>query len=113
MEERVKRELARKRAILLTVLCILLPPLGVLLVWRNRLSVARKAARTVLATVSLTIALTIALTVTRVPEDLRPAPVSASTLSGNNLTSLQEGGTDTQPTPAPDDGYVAPSNPNP
>ena len=42
MENRAKRELARKRFIVHSVLCALVPPLGMLLVWRSRYESKKK-----------------------------------------------------------------------
>lgn len=113
MENRAKRELARKRLIIHSVLCAVLPPLGMLLVWRSRYQSRMKLLMTLGATLVLMVMFSIGLSM-REPEPIVPPAISAS-YSGQTTEAEPTPAPAAEPTPAPaviDEGFVAPANPN-
>ena len=76
MENRAKKELARKRLIIHSVLCALLPPVGMLLVWRSRYRSRFKLLMTLGSTLVLMIMFCVHLGM-REPEKIVPPVISA------------------------------------
>ncbi len=117
MENRARREMERKRTILLGVLCAVVPPIGIILVWRNRYPIAKKAIFTAGATVMLTLILTAYLAITAQAPQIRPVPVRAG-LQNVQSEPTPEPMAEIIPdafliTPAPGtEDYIAPANPN-
>ena len=121
MDNRAKKELARKRLIIHSVLCALLPPVGMLLVWRSRYQSKFKLMMTAGSTLVLMLMFIIALA-GRAPEEIVPPVLSAgyaNTQQEVQYTQPAESGYSTPyyptVTPAPatgDEGFVAPANPN-
>lgn len=131
MENRAKKELERKRLIIHSVLCALLPPAGMLLVWRSRYRSSLKLIMTLGATLALTVIFSIGFSLQK-PEEIVPptraagAQQPAVEQSAGQIPSLwPENNAAPAPTPAPGDDYilsdplwtedesfVAPANPN-
>lgn len=111
MENRAKKELARKRFIIHSVLCALVPPIGMLLVWRNRYPNRTKLLMTLGSTLILAIMFSIGLRLQK-PEEITATPMSA-TYANTETTETQQEQTMPAETPSPaEDSYVAPANPN-
>ena len=122
MENRAKKELARKRLIIHSVLCALLPPVGMLLVWRSRYQSRFKLLMTLCSTLVLMAMFCVHLGM-REPEKIVPPVISAgyAQQAQQMQQAEQPAQTDYVPspavvTPAPpvviDDFFVAPANPN-
>lgn len=112
MDKRTKRELARKRLIIHSVLCVVLPPVGMLLVWRNRYPRRMKLLMTLGATIVLTAMFSIGLRM-RPIEEIEPTPVSAAYEAQEQTVQPADTPVDMQTAaPAQDEGIVAPANPN-
>jgi len=116
MENRVKKELERKRLIIQSVLCALLPPVGMLLVWRSRHPGRRKLMMTLCSTLVLMLMFCVGLALQE-PEEIRPPVHSAGFAQTQDEAEPEQDPYIQQPeiTPAPeiiDDTFVAPANPN-
>lgn len=96
--QRKQTTLARNRLIVIVLLCVLVPPFGMLLVWRNRYNRRAKLALTLFSTMALTLIFTIILLL-QPPEEIVPTPMSAS-----YMNQIDE----PQATSAPDTGYITP-----
>jgi len=119
MENRQKKELARKRMIIHSALCALVPPAGMLLVWRNRYPKKTKLLMTLCSTAVLTLMCCVYLALQE-PEEIVPPVYSAG--YANSQTQQEQQAQEeiytepaAQETPQPeaiDDSFVAPANPN-
>ena len=122
MENRAKRELARKRFIIHSVLCALVPPIGMLLVWRSRYESKKKLLMTLASTLVLMLMFTVGLALQE-PEKIAPPALSAG------YAYPQYDYTEPEPEPVPaapqapetpvetapqtfEENFVAPANPN-
>lgn len=118
MENRNKRELAKKRLILHSVLCVLLPPVGMLLVWRNRYKSQMKLLMTFVSTLVLMLMFSIGMRL-QPPEDIVPTPMSAGYMNQGEGQSDSSGAfapanpaAPATPNPNPvGDDFVAPADP--
>lgn len=122
MENRAKRELARKRFIIHSVLCALVPPLGMLLVWRSRYESKKKLLMTFASTLILTIMFTVGLALQE-PEKIEPPALSAGYAYPQNsytepvsepapeIPQTPETPVETEPQTF-EENFVAPANPN-
>ena len=126
MENRAKRELARKRMIIHSVLCAALPPAGMLLVWRSRYPGRQKLLMTLASTLVLTLIFCVALAF-REPEPITPPAVSADFAQQMTQQAAPQEELPSEAAPAPvlqpddatapvpevlDDSFIAPANPN-
>ena len=116
MESRNRRELAKKRFIIHSVLCVVLPPVGMLLVWRNRYRGQVKLAMTFCSTLILMLMFCIGLRL-QPPEEIVPTPMSAAYMNQSEepeATASPSGYITpdfSNIQPANPDDYVAPANP--
>lgn len=118
MENRAKREMAKKRMIIHSVLCAVLPPVGMLLVWRSRYASRKKLLMTLASTLVLMLMFSIGLALQE-PEKIEPPALSAGYVQQQQSYSEPE----PEPAPAPiaqetpapqvfEEDFVAPANPN-
>ena len=98
MESRNRRELAKTTFIVHIVLCTLVPPLGMLFVWRNRYHRPVKLVMTFCSTLILMLMFSIGLRL-QAPEEIIPTPMSASYMNQNQ---------EPEATTSPSSGYVTP-----
>lgn len=117
MENRAKREMAKKRMIIHSVLCALLPPAGMLLVWRSRYESKKKLIMTLASTLVLMLMFSVYLALQE-PEKIEPPALSAGYAQQQTYTEPQSA-PEPEPvveiTPAPqvfEEDFVAPANPN-
>ena len=120
MENRAKRELARKRFIIHSVLCALVPPIGMLLVWRSRYESKKKLLMTLASTLVLMLMFTVGLALQE-PEKIEPPALSAGYAYPQNDYTEPEPVQEAPQSPetpvetAPqtfEENFVAPANPN-
>ena len=122
MENRNKAKIAKQRLILQLALCAVLPPLGMILVWRSRYPRRGKVLLSVVSTLILMLMISGGLRL-RKPEDIVPPSMSATYvntevtpapayLSETPAPAWGDGSGNTTDTETIDDGVVAPANPN-
>ena len=126
MENRQKAKLARQRLVIQLILCAVLPPVGMVLVWRSRYPRRGKVMLSVVSTLILMLMISGALRL-RKPEDIVPPSLSATYVNTETVEATPAPAYAAE-TPAPawgeppasdtdtgatDDGLiVAPANPN-
>lgn len=120
MEARNRKEMARKRLIVLTVLCFVLPPVGMLLAWRGRYNRLGKLIFSAIGMLSLMLIVSVCLRL-RPPAEIVPPSVSASyyaetqTQTQTNMTAPADPNaiapSDTIIDTSGEGSFVAPANP--
>ncbi len=118
MDARNRKEAARKRLIVLTVLCVVLPPIGMLLAWRGRYNNIGKLIFSALGTLSLMLLVMLGLSF-RKPAEIVPTAMSATYIDAQSDAAAAassgqtaEAPTDTVIDTSGEDTFVAPANPN-
>ena len=108
MDAREKQKRSQKRFYVLLALCVFLPPVGLLLVWRGRYKQRAKLCFTLLSTLVMMGMCSLYIRLLP-PEEIAPALISASTLDAEETDVYSA-----SPTQAPseDSTLVAPANPN-
>lgn len=111
MDTRKNDRVARQRLIVQLILCVLLPPIGMILVWRSRYPRRGKLVLSLLSSLILTFMISFALS-TRPPEDIAPTPMSATYANTDTGAGVVPGTVPQNPAdPIPTTPTVAPANP--